>query len=151
MTVVPYKGTAESFAAMVGGHITASSGGAHQNQDHIKTGKVQILVLYGEERMKVFPDIPAVKDLGYHMNAEGYFYIVASKGTPQPVMRRVEEVFHKGMVNPKFRETMPKIEMEVAYKYSEETKEYFESEYHSIGKLANELKLAKEKDVPEKR
>jgi tripartite-type tricarboxylate transporter receptor subunit TctC len=151
MTVVPYKGTAESFAAMLGGHITASSGGVQVSQDHIKTGRVRALVLYSEERMKALPDLPTAKNLGYDMNAEGFFFAAAPKGTPQPIVKRLEDAYRKGTDDPKYRETMAKIEMEVDFKTSEETKKIFESEYQSVGKLVQELKLPKEKETPEKR
>jgi tripartite-type tricarboxylate transporter receptor subunit TctC len=151
MTVVPYKGTTESFAAMLGGHITAASGGVQVSQDHIKAGKVRALVLYGEERMKALPDIPTAKELGYDMNAEGYFFIAAPKGTPQPIIKKLEGTFRKGMEDPMYKETMGKIDMDIAYKSSEETKKYFESEYDAMGKLIKALNLPKEKDVPEKR
>jgi tripartite-type tricarboxylate transporter receptor subunit TctC len=145
-THVPYKGSSESFKDMLGGHVTAASLGVHQLIDHVKAGRTRVLAIWGGTRMKTLPDIPTVKELGYDFVAESPFFIASPKGTPQPIVKKLEETFHKGMEDPKFRETMAKMEMEIAFMSSEDTRKYFEENYHRIGKVFKELKITKVKE-----
>jgi tripartite-type tricarboxylate transporter receptor subunit TctC len=145
-THVPYKGSAESFKDMLGGHITAASLGVHQLIDNVRAGRARVLALWGASRMKSLPDVPTVKEVGYDFVAENPFFIASPKGTPQPIVKKLEEAFHKGMDDPKFRETMAKMEMEVAFMSSEETRRFFEQDYLRVGKVFKDLKITKVKE-----
>ncbi len=140
-THVPYKGSGEAFMALLGGHIAAQSGGVHEIQDHVKSGAVRVLAIHGENRMKGLPDIPTLKEQGYDFTAEIYFLVVAPKGTPPAVVKRLEEAFHKGMEDPNFRKVMENIEIEVVYRGSEDTKKYLMESYGRLEQLVKDIKL----------
>jgi tripartite-type tricarboxylate transporter receptor subunit TctC len=145
LTHIPYKGSSESFAALLGGHITFQSGGVADVKDHIKAEKVRALVTYGDERWETIAGIPTMKELGYNFPNESYIFVAAPKGTPQPMIKRLEEVFRKGNEDPNYRRIMAQMEAPVAFVGSEDLMKYFEKHYSEVGALAAKLNIPKEK------
>jgi len=142
-THVPYKGSSEAFMALLGGHITAQSGGIHEVQDHVKAGTVRALVVHSAERMKGLPDVPTLKESGYDFEAEIFFLMLAPKGTPPAIIKKLEEAFHKGMSDPNFIQVMKKLEIEITYRNPEDTKKYLEESYKRLEQLVKDIKAPK--------
>lgn len=146
-THVPYPGSTPALTALLGGHVTAQSGSTEWIPQ-IKAGAVRLLGTHGEKRMKLFPDVPTFRELGYDFINETVFMVAAPKGMPLAIVKKLEEAFHKAMDDPEFIQTMEKMEIEITYRNSEDTKKYLEEAYARLGKMITELKIPKE---PEKK
>jgi tripartite-type tricarboxylate transporter receptor subunit TctC len=146
-THVPYPGSTPALTALMGGHVTAQSGSTEWIPQ-IRAGEVRLLATHGEKRMKIFPDVPTFRELGYDFINETVFMVAAPTGTPSPIVKRLEEAFHKAMDDPEFIQLMEKMEIEITYRNSEDTKKYLEEAYARLGKMIIELKIPKE---PEKK
>jgi tripartite-type tricarboxylate transporter receptor subunit TctC len=46
----------------------------------------------------------------------------APKGTPQPIVNKLDEAFHKAMDEPEFTRTMAQLDLDIQYRNSEQTK-----------------------------
>ena len=95
-THVPYAGGAPGLAAVLGGHVTAMSYSTEW-LPHVQEGSLRLLVTHGERRMKKFPDVPTLRDLGYDFINETVFMIAAPKGTPAPIIKKLDEAFRTAM------------------------------------------------------
>jgi len=146
-THVPYPGSTPALTALMGGHVTAQSGSTEWIPQ-IRAGEVRLLATHGEKRMKIFPDVPTFRELGYDFINETVFMMAAPKGTPSPIVKKLEEAFHKAMDDPEFIQVMERMEIEITYRNSEDTKKYLEEAYARLGKMIIELKIPKE---PEKK
>lgn len=146
-THVPYPGSTPALTALMGGHVTAQSGSTEWIPQ-IRAGEVRLLATHGEKRMKIFPDVPTFRELGYDFINETVFMVAAPKGTPSPIVKKLEEAFHQAMDDPEFIQLMEKMEIEITYRNSEDTKKYLEEAYARLGKMIIELKIPKE---PEKK
>lgn len=146
-THVPYPGSTPALTALMGGHVTAQSGSTEWIPQ-VKAGEVRLLATHGEKRMKIFPDVPTFRELGYDFINETVFMAAAPKGTPSPIVKKLEEAFHKVMDDPDFIQAMERMEIEITYRNSEDTKKYLEEAYARLGKMIIELKIPKE---PEKK
>ena len=62
---VPYKGSAESVTALLGGHVSFSVDTVIGTSASVRAGKARYLAVASEHRMKSFPDVPTMRDLGY--------------------------------------------------------------------------------------
>jgi tripartite-type tricarboxylate transporter receptor subunit TctC len=71
---VPYAGGAPGLAAVLGGHVTAMSDSTEW-LPHVKEGSLRLLVTHGEKRMKSFPNVPTLRDLGYDFINETVFML----------------------------------------------------------------------------
>jgi tripartite-type tricarboxylate transporter receptor subunit TctC len=143
-THVPYKGSSEVLAALIGGHIMAEAGGVKEFEDHIKSGTVRVLATFEEKRMKYFPSVPTIKELGYDCAAVIDWIVAAPKGTPEPVVKKLDEAFRKGMEDPKFIQTLESMQNEVLYRNAEETKQFIKETGARLGKFIKDLNLPKE-------
>jgi tripartite-type tricarboxylate transporter receptor subunit TctC len=146
-THVPYPGSTPALTALMGGHVTAQSGSTEWIPQ-VKAGEVRLLATHGEKRMKIFPDVPIFRELGYDFINETVFMVAAPKGTPSPIVKKLEEAFHKAMDDSDFIQAMERMEIEITYRNSEDTKKYLEEAYVRLGKMIIELKIPKE---PEKK
>ena len=64
--------------------------------------QARMLAVTGEKRTAVLPEIPTFKELGYpDMVAEVAFYLLAPKGTPQPIVDKLYQAADKALQNPK--------------------------------------------------
>jgi tripartite-type tricarboxylate transporter receptor subunit TctC len=143
-THVPQTGGAPGLAAVLGGHVTAMSDSTEW-LPHVKEGSLRLLVTHGERRMKAFPNVPTLRDLGYDFINETVFMIAAPKGTPAPVVKTLDQAFHKAMDDPEFTKTIQNLEFDVAYRNSEDTKKYLEDAYNRFSEMIKKLNLPKEK------
>jgi tripartite-type tricarboxylate transporter receptor subunit TctC len=142
-THVPQTGGAPGLAAVLGGHVTAMSDSTEW-LPHVKEGSLRLLATHGEKRMKSFPNVPTFRDLGYDFINETVFMIAAPKGTPAPVVKKLDESFHKAMDDPKFIETIANIEFAVSYRNSADTKKYLDDAYARFGEMIKKLGIQKE-------
>ena len=115
-THVPYPGGGPALSAVLGGHVTAMSDS--DGFPNAKEGSFRILASHGEKRLKGFPDVPTVKELGYDIFNEATFLLVAPKGTPEPIINKLDAAFHKAMEDPELPAFLDKIEIQVSYRNS---------------------------------
>jgi putative tricarboxylic transport membrane protein len=139
-THVPQTGGAPGLTAVLGGHVTAMSDSTEW-LPHVKEGSLRLLVTHGEKRMKIFPDVPTLRDLGYDFINETVFMIAAPKGTPAPVIKKLDESFRQAMDDPQFIETISAIAFEVSYRNSADTKKYLDDAYIRFGEMIKRLGL----------
>jgi tripartite-type tricarboxylate transporter receptor subunit TctC len=142
-THVPQTGGAPGLAAVLGGHVTAMSDSTEW-LPHVKEGSLRLLATHGEKRMKNFPNVPTFRDLGYDFINETVFMIAAPKGTPAPVIRKLDESFQKAMDDPQFVKTIANIEFAVSYRNSADTKKYLDDAYTRFGEMIKKLGIQKE-------
>ena len=93
------------LAQVLGGHITVATGGLNEFAGMIETGQLRALGISAPERIPGV-DIPTFKELGYpDIVADVSFYMMAPKGTPQPIVDKLYRAADKAMENPKVRES----------------------------------------------
>ncbi|HUJ89717.1 MAG TPA: tripartite tricarboxylate transporter substrate binding protein [Syntrophorhabdales bacterium] len=139
-THVPYQGANPAMIALLGGHITAESGSTEW-MPHVKEGKLRLLAAQGEKRMKAFPDVPTLRELGYDFTTGAYFMFVAPKGTPEAIVGKLDNTLHKAMDDPKFIDLLGKLEIEVSYRNAADLKKYLEESNARLEKLFSENKI----------
>lgn len=144
-TGIPYKNSVEAVMALLGGHVDLVSAGIHENQDHFRAGKARALVILDDTRCDLAPGVPTLQELGYGFTAELFVILAAPKGTPPAAVKKFEDAFRKGTNDPQFVEAMAKLQNEVVYLNSEDTKKYLETAYVRLGQLIKDLKIPTEK------
>jgi tripartite-type tricarboxylate transporter receptor subunit TctC len=141
-TTVPFAGGGPALAAFLGGHISGFSGSAFLPQ--VREGAARLLVVYNENRLKEFPNVPTLKELGYNFVNDEVFLISVPKGTPTAIVRRLEEAFKKGMEDPVFLQTAAKMNILTRYQSGDEVQKYLTSAYGRYGKMMEDFNIPKE-------
>ena len=88
---VAYKGAGPGVADLVAGHIPLFMGifGAQPLAQH-RAGRVRILAVFGEQRLKAAPDIPTAVEQGMAKMVTSIFHgVFAPAGTPPAVVAQI--------------------------------------------------------------
>ena len=93
-THVPYKGAGEATMALLGGSIDFQIASTPGVMGQVRGGKVRLLAVSGEQRLKALPDVPTFAQAG----APGYQVVNftglwAPRGTPDAVL----QILHKNI------------------------------------------------------
>ena len=91
---VPYKGGGPLSADLMGGQVELGIASVAAQGAHVKSGKMRALVLTGDKRSHVLPDVPTLKEQGIDVVAHAWWGILAPAGTPKPIIDK----FHAELV-----------------------------------------------------
>lgn len=137
-THVPFKGNAETNAAVLGGHTTLqvdSSGW----KPLVQAGQLRLLAVWTAERLKEFPDVPTLKDSGYPYVFDSPFGVAGPKGMDPKVVAKVHDAFKAALDDPGVQATLVKFDMVPNYKstvdYGKFVAENIETERGTIERL----------------
>jgi len=83
---IPFQGSGPAITALLGGHVELASTAVGPAQAHIAAGTLRPLAVFGDTRLKAFPNVPTLKELGYKTSSAGLYGILAPKGTPKEVI-----------------------------------------------------------------
>ena len=113
-TQVPFKGGADNMNALLGGHIDLnvdSTGWA----ELVNAGKFRLLVTWGAERTKNWPNVPTLKEVGIDLISNSPFGIGGPKGMDPTVVKVLHDAFKKGMEEQSYKDVLAKFDMEPYY------------------------------------
>jgi tripartite-type tricarboxylate transporter receptor subunit TctC len=114
---VPFKGQADSAAALMGGHIMAqvdSTGWARQ----VDAGAFRLLATLGDRRTRW--NAPTVKELGIDTVSNSPYGLVGPKGMPEAVVKRLHDAFKLAVDDPEHLKTLQQLDQLYWYKSSED-------------------------------
>jgi tripartite-type tricarboxylate transporter receptor subunit TctC len=123
---VPYQGGGPAVTALLGGQVEALASGPAAAIGQIKGNKMRALASWSTERLKLLPDIPTFKELGY--DAEFYIWsgVMAPAATPAPVLGRLREAVREAANSADFRNAMEKVSTPVSYLDAPEFQKYWD-------------------------
>jgi len=129
---VPFKGNAEATAALLGGHIMASADSTGW-AELIDAGKLRLLVTWGAQRTKRWPNVPTLKELGYGIVSVSPYGIAGPRGMDAKVVRVLHDAFKKGMEEPAFQKILERLDQQENFymnseDYARYAKKTFEEE-----------------------
>lgn len=104
---VPYKGGAPAMADVLAGRLSAYFTNPITGLAHIQSGKIRALATTGDQRMKVLPDVPTIKEIGYKdfevVEWNGFF---VPAGTPADVISKLSESVRLATQQPEVQKRM---------------------------------------------
>ena len=104
--MVPYKSTTDALPDLLTNRIQMWFTPVASGVPVSNNKQARMLAVTGEKRTAVVPDVPTFKELGYpDMVAEVAFYLLAPKGTPQPIVDKLYRAADKAMQSPKALES----------------------------------------------
>jgi tripartite-type tricarboxylate transporter receptor subunit TctC len=107
---IPYRGGGPMMQDLLGGQIPLM----FINQDvalpHIKAGKLRALAVTSLERNPLYPDVPTIAESGFaNYQALSWSGMSALKGTPQPIVEKLEATLRKVMTSPEIRQRLESV------------------------------------------
>jgi tripartite-type tricarboxylate transporter receptor subunit TctC len=135
---VPFRAGTESLQALLGGQVDAiadTSAWVPQVED----GRLRLLVTYGAERARHFPDVPTLREFGIGWPVDSAAGIAGPRGMDPAVVRRLHDAFRTALFDPSVRNVLERFDMPVAYlgseDYAREAARLFEQERDVLRRL----------------
>jgi tripartite-type tricarboxylate transporter receptor subunit TctC len=135
---VSYEGTAPRMTALLGGHVLLGETNLTQI-DKVKAGQMKMLAIASPRRLAEVPEVPTLRELGMNIVYAVNRGIVAPKGTPEPVLARLEDACGKAAKDPATAEAMKKQGTLVEYLGRRAYADFFQREDKANAELAQAL------------
>jgi|JI10StandDraft_1071094.scaffolds.fasta_scaffold46231_2 tripartite-type tricarboxylate transporter receptor subunit TctC len=110
MVGIPYRGGGPMMQDLLGGQIPLM----FINQDvalpHVKAGKLRALAVTSLQRNPLYPDLPTLAESGFPgFQALSWSGLSAIRGTPQPIVDKLEATMKKIMTSAEFRQRLESV------------------------------------------
>jgi tripartite-type tricarboxylate transporter receptor subunit TctC len=101
---VPFKGTGDLVASVLGGHVAGAI--SYTTLAIQQKGKMRMLAVATKERLAQFPDVPTFRELGVDWIDGAYRGIAVPKSTPEAVRKQVSDMMDALNKDPETRRKM---------------------------------------------
>lgn len=136
MVEVPYKSLGAGIPDLLSGRIQVSFETFPTVAAHIRSGKLRALAVTQSRRLGVLPDVPTVAEAGSPgLETRLNNYIMAPAGTPQPIVRQLQQQLARVIQAPDFKAQMVANGVEIAGESPDETAALMRAESERWGKL----------------
>lgn len=116
---VQNKGSAESRAAVMGGHVDVLFANVGEVTNEHKNGELKVIGVMAENRAKSLPDVPTLKEKGFEVFSASARGLAAPAGIDPAKLEILRAAFEKGIKNEEQIKKMAEMGLEVDYKDKE--------------------------------
>ncbi|MGQ0651370.1 MAG: Bug family tripartite tricarboxylate transporter substrate binding protein [Betaproteobacteria bacterium] len=137
---VPYKGSAQAVADLLGGQVSAAMPGLAAMRGHIREGRARALAVSGARRSPVVPDVPTLAESGFP-GYEVYVWngMLAPKGAPAAIIERLNREFATALRAPNVKAFMDNAAIEVITSTPAQFGAFFREEKARWAKIIREV------------
>ncbi|WP_280153961.1 tripartite tricarboxylate transporter substrate binding protein [Piscinibacter sp. XHJ-5] len=125
--LIPFKGGSEAFQALLGHHLDVY--GDPGFGPMATSGKVRLLATFTEQRLKRWPQVPTVKELGHDLVIESAIGLVAPKNLDPAIGARLHAAFKKAMDDPEYRRMVDEFDLTPHYRTGPAYRAYAEAQF----------------------
>jgi putative tricarboxylic transport membrane protein len=119
---VPYNSVGGGVTAILGGHGAATVAYYGLVKDQMTAGHLRVIGVIAPKRLAELPDVPTVEEQGFDVPASWGQWrgIVAPKGMPQDVRKRLGDAIKKALDSPEMKQYISSNAIEYDYAGPEE-------------------------------
>jgi tripartite-type tricarboxylate transporter receptor subunit TctC len=145
MVHVPYKGNGPAIIDLISGQISLMLGSISSLYPHASAKKLRLLAVASSKRSASAPEIPTFGEGGMPgFQVNGWNCIVAPRGTPQPIIRRLNAEIVAGFAQPDVLERLRKQSIDPATGTPEQLAAHIKTEFARYSKLIKAVGLTVE-------
>jgi tripartite-type tricarboxylate transporter receptor subunit TctC len=108
MNRIPFRSGSQVIPDMVAGRLNFYVSPTIGVVPQYRAKQLKVLAVTSPERLKGLPDVPTVKEKGIDFVRYGFLGICAAKGTPQPILDRLNKDIVSVVATPEYRELIEK-------------------------------------------
>src|SRR5215218_3960102 len=106
VTHVPYRGSAPAMQDLQGGRVDYMTEIVSTAFPQIQGGAVKAIAALAPQRIKNLPDLPTAAEGGVNVNAYTWNAIFLPKGTPEPIIKKLNAAAVEAMKSPQVRDKL---------------------------------------------
>jgi tripartite-type tricarboxylate transporter receptor subunit TctC len=145
MVAVHYKGDGAAIADLLGGQVPIMSASIAGLLPHARSGKLRGIAVTGGKRSTIAPEFPTVAESGLPgYEVVTWFGILATAGTPQEIISRLNSEIVQMVAVPAVREGIVKLGLEIVGNSAEQYAVFLKEENVKWGKMVKALNLRAE-------
>ncbi|RBP64986.1 tripartite-type tricarboxylate transporter receptor subunit TctC [Brevibacterium sanguinis] len=103
-TEVPFDSGAPAVTATLGNQVNLSTVQLGEAKPHIDAGKLVPIIVFSKERNKFLDDVPTAAEEGFDIPVSQYRAMVAPKGTPDEVIKKLDDAFKATFATEEYKE-----------------------------------------------
>jgi len=138
---VPFDGAAATTGALAAGTVQAVSVSLAEVKSQIDEGKAKCLGLMDEQRSKLYPSIPTLREEGFDVTCYTWRGLALPRGTDPQIIQILSKAFTKAMDDPDFKAAADKLNFNLAYLPPDEFSRFLAENYDEVTKALEETHL----------
>ncbi|CAG9179492.1 tripartite tricarboxylate transporter substrate binding protein [Cupriavidus respiraculi] len=139
---VPYKGSSFALPDLMAGRASMMFDSIPSALPHVKAGKLKLLAVASEQRLESLPEAKTMAEAGIKdFRADNLFGLVAPKGTPAPVVKKLAAAVKEALASPELGKTMEAQGVQIKYTASDEFGRMIGDELRTWSKVAQAAKV----------
>lgn len=139
-THVPFRGAAETNAALLGKHVDAVADSTGWGA-LVNSGDFRLLITWGPDRTKNWPQVPNLKEVGINLVANSPYGVAGPKGIDPKIVKILHDAFKKGVEEPSYAAALVKFDQELSYLNTEDYQKHAMQQIEEAKKLVDDLGL----------
>jgi tripartite-type tricarboxylate transporter receptor subunit TctC len=143
--IIPYSGGSPSFNALLAGEIHALFATPIPTRGFISAGQMLPLAVTTSERLKLFPNTPALKELGVDIVDSASYGLVGPAGLPKGIVDFWYREWSKAMNEAETRKFIEEMGVQIVASTPEQFKKWLEDNTKLWAELAQTLGIEKQK------
>jgi tripartite-type tricarboxylate transporter receptor subunit TctC len=127
---IPYKGGAPAITDLLGGQVDASFQNVNAVLQHIQSGKLRALVVTGDRRSSVLPQVPTLTEAGIK-GADVYSWqgIAVPRGLPAPLRSQIHQALVGALNDVALKQKQAEVGIETVANTPDQAAAFQKSEY----------------------
>jgi tripartite-type tricarboxylate transporter receptor subunit TctC len=114
MTHVPYRGGSELYQGLLGSQIDCIAD-ASGWIPLVQSGQFRLLVVWGSQRMKLFPEVRTLKEAGIDLVVNSPYGVCGPKGMDAAIATKLHDALKEALFDPATQAVMEKFSMPTLY------------------------------------
>ena len=142
---ISFKTDAEALINVLNGNVHFAVVDPDIALDHVRTGKLRVLLIGARERLPQFKNAPTIKEAGMGEPVMPCRGIVGPPNMPDYAVKKLAAAFKKFMDSDRFKKASEDGMMQPVWMSTAEYTKFLQNEHHQVKALFTELDLLKKK------
>ena len=140
MDHVPYRGAAPLVTDLIAGRVQFGGDQLSSSLERVRSGQMKALGV--ATKSVALPNVPTVRELGFpNLELQGWNGFLAPKGTPEPVVARLQQEIAAAVKHPDVQKRMTDVGAEPSGSTQAEMRDMLRRQVDQIRPVVEELKL----------
>jgi tripartite-type tricarboxylate transporter receptor subunit TctC len=139
LTHIPYRGEPPHINDTLAGRLDFSAAIVSSAAELVKAGRMRLIAVFSARRHPDFPEVPTAREQGVDAELFSQVGIYAPRGTPAPVLDRLEAACREALQQPAVLRVLADSRAPVSFVPRAALAAWVQGEYASYGRMLREL------------